>query len=63
MDRIEQEFEDNRRRRELVQRDPMVQQAVARFMVTADAGLGIRTPQWVRDLAESGPAYDDDTYP
>lgn len=55
MDRIEQEIEDQIRRRELIHRQPMVQRAIAQLRVATDERQGLETPQWIKDLAESPP--------
>jgi hypothetical protein len=52
VDRIEQEIEDQIRRREAIHRRPEVQRAMARLRLVTDERQGKESPQWVRDLAE-----------
>lgn len=55
MDPIEQEIEDQVRRREALLRVPQVQRSIAQLRLALDEREGRETPEWIRDLAELPP--------
>ena len=66
MDRIEQQFAEYQRRRELVRRNPLVQRDIARFVIMARTHQGLPVPQWMRDVADhpdGPPRTADATHP